>query len=87
MVASHRQSGASYRTQLVSVIERAAALEQRAHESALALADSDPERRSWQRVEQRYARIRGDAARLLAIHDQSRRQPRLERLRRYLHLR
>jgi hypothetical protein len=87
MVASHRSSGASYRQELVSIIDRATKLEERARASYCALGIDDPQRQSWQRIERRYATIRGNALHLLIIHDrrQQHNQP-LYRLRRYLHL-
>jgi hypothetical protein len=87
MVAGHRSSGASYRQELVSIIDRATKFEEYARESYRALGIDDPQRLAWQRIERRYATIRGNALHLLIIHDrrQQRHQP-LYRLRRYLHL-
>jgi hypothetical protein len=87
MVANHRTSGASYRQELISVIERAAKLEERARSSYRALAMDDPQRQCWQRIEQRYATIRGNALHLLIIHERRHKQRQLLfRLGRYLHL-
>ncbi len=87
MVANHRVSGASYRQELISVMERAAKLEERARSAYRALAIDDPQRQCWQQIERRYATIRGNALHLLIIHERRRqRRQLLFRLGRYLHL-
>jgi|GEM_PF-4330851 len=87
VVSNHQQSGTTYRAQLVDVVRRATELEDRARVEYNMRAPEDPERGSWQRIERRYATIRGNAQHLLLIHDwQQQRKQRLFRLRRYLNL-
>ena len=87
MVDNHQMSGAAYRAQLVNIVQRAQDLETRARTEYAALNATDPQYRSWVRIERRYATVRGNAQHLLLIHDQRRRrkQP-LNRILRYLHL-
>jgi hypothetical protein len=87
VVEHHRTNRPTYSAQLEDVIQRAAALEQHAHRQYRPLETTHPEYASWQRIERRYATIRGNAQHLLIIHQQRqyRKQP-LYRLRKYLHL-
>jgi hypothetical protein len=88
MVEHHPMSGATYRAQLADVAKRAQALEARARKEWSALPIDDPRHASWQRIERRYATIRGNAEHLLFIYKRPR--PRaatpLKRLRYYVHL-
>lgn len=87
MVTHHHTNSQSYYAQLEGVMQRAADLEQHARNQYHPLEATHPEYASWQRIERRYATIRGNAQHLLIIHQQRqyRKQP-LYRIRKYLHL-
>ncbi len=87
MVKHHQASDSPYHTSLTDIMQRATALEQHAHNQYHMLDTTNPDHASWQRIERRYATIRGNAQHLLIIHEQRRdREQPLYRLRKYLHL-
>jgi hypothetical protein len=87
VVERHHTISSTYGKQLADIMQRAAALEKHARNQYHPLATTHPEYASWQRIERRYATIRGNAQHLLIVH-QRRHYPKqpLYRLRKYLHL-